>query len=44
MLSKIGEKEERLEADHNDNGPGVVVLQQTNQLLVSQLAIAAGRS
>jgi uridine kinase len=37
MLSKIGEKEERLEADHNDNGPGVVLLQQTNQLLVSQL-------
>jgi uridine kinase len=35
MLSKIGENEEKLEAEHGDAGNGVVVLQQTNQLRVS---------
>jgi hypothetical protein len=35
MLSKIGENEEKLEAEHGDTGNGVVVLQQTNQLRVS---------
>lgn len=37
MLSKIGEKEEKLDAEHHDTDSGVVVLQQTNQLLVSCL-------
>jgi hypothetical protein len=35
MLSKIGEKEEKQDSEHHDTGSGVVVLQQTNQLLVS---------
>jgi hypothetical protein len=36
MLSKIGEKEEKLDAErHTDAEAGVVVLQQTNQLRVS---------
>lgn len=35
MLSKIGEKEERQDAVHDEAESGVVVLQQTNQLLVS---------
>jgi len=35
MLSKIGEKEEKQDSEHHDADSGVVVLQQTNQLLVS---------
>ena len=35
MLSKIGEKEEKSETEHREAESGVVVLQQTNQLLVS---------
>jgi hypothetical protein len=35
MLSKIGEKEEKQEMEQHETGSGVVVLQQTNQLLVS---------
>jgi hypothetical protein len=35
MLSKIGEKEEKQEMGNDDADSGVVVLQQTNQLLVS---------
>jgi hypothetical protein len=34
MLSKLGEKEERKDAFHEDAESGVVLLQQTNQLLV----------
>ena len=38
MLSKIGEKEEKQDSEHHDADSGVVVLQQTNQLLVSYIA------
>lgn len=41
MLSKMGEKEEKVNAEHIDPSTGVVVLQQTNQLLVrSRLYVA----
>lgn len=39
MLSKLGEKEELLNAEHSDPKEGVVVLQQTNQLVVSTARI-----
>ena len=34
MLSKMGDKDGEKEADHNDPSQGLVLLQQTNQLLV----------
>jgi hypothetical protein len=39
MLSKIGEMEEKQDSEHHDADSGVVVLQQTNQLLVSCLGL-----
>lgn len=44
MLSKMGEREEKLSVDQQDPGEGVVVLQQTNQLLVSSGSLASRRS
>lgn len=34
MLSRMGDKDGEKDADHNDPSQGLVLLQQTNQLLV----------